>query len=318
MMNHLNAALITAALMTACTADAPAPKPLHADYTLSATHAFDTSAPIAAMAFSPNDVASWLGAIAMVSEAGQLLITNIEGKSPNVHSDNTYTDVIGTNRKGAPALFLALTDKGELRPFIEADNEGTFKSLPISTDAGAIKILCKTPSGISDRLTAITAGGEIVTYSVAIDSSVIVREVAAVKGGKSAEHCAVSNDTVYTLSGDTLAIVDGVKTKITFGATGLALQQSGDVTRPVISRDRSPVLTFHDAGDLSVTEAYDIQSGLSIAGLGRANAISATASAFGGSGFNAGIIAMADTDANRVVILSGSYVAGELDQTQTR
>lgn len=318
MKYNLTLYLAAAALTVSACSPYGAPPPQTEAQVLSATHAFDSKAPIAGLAFSPNDVASWLGAIAWVTDRGDLLISDIEGKAPKVQTGAPYSDVIGTNRKGAPALFLALTEDGALRPFIEADNDGNFKAVPISSDAGRLKVLCKTASGITDTLTAITASGDIEMYSVEIGDSVILRKAGSVAATKSAEHCAASGDAVYTLSGTTLAITGGIKTQIPEGATGLALHTNAETLRLAVSRNSEPSLSFYSADDLSNAARYRIEPGLSIAGLSGASAIGATSAAFGGSAFNDGIIAMADIEASRLVILSGSYVSQNLSETMPR
>jgi len=93
----------------------------------------DQQKPLKPGSAKTRDVASWLGTLAMITDSGQLLITNIEGKKAKPQSGGPYKDVIGANRKGQPALFFALTESGELRAFIEADDNGNFKALPISS-----------------------------------------------------------------------------------------------------------------------------------------------------------------------------------------
>ncbi len=287
--------------------------------TLSATHAFDTPAPIKQVAFSPNDVASWLGAIAMVTDDGQLLITNIEGKQPKLQSGGPYKDVIGTNRKGKPALFLALTSGGELRPFIEADNEGNFKAIPISTDAGKLSLLCKTEGGDeTNELTVITTDGEIVTLNTELSESALIHKDTVLGKAKDVSGCAADGGIQITLSRGNLSVGSEDKVKIGNTAPGPAINRLNGRVHLFVSRPQSPVLSVYEGSDLTQSIDFNIESGLSIGGLERASGVWATSAPFGGSGFNDGLIAVADADAPRLVILSKSYVERALSNADAR
>ncbi len=285
---------------------------------LSATHAIDTPAPVAALAFSPNDVASWLGAIAMVTDAGALLITDIEGVKPKPQSGGPFVDVIGANRDGQPALFLALTDTGELRPFIEADDEGNFKALPISNEAKEIAVLCKPADGLSDTLTVISAAGDITTLSAEIGASAVLRRAEALGKAKGASACVTAGDQVFTLSGNKLSEADGKSVTVNAGVTGLAIFKAETATYIATSKAGSAAMSLYNADSLSPVGTFDIASGLSIGGLDGASGVWATSEAYGGSGFNAGVIALSDSNESRLVFMSKSYILNELAKADAR
>lgn len=305
--------------LTACSEAENTPSQTQESQKLSATHAFETPDPVSALAFSPNDVASWLGTLAMITDSGQLLITNIEGKKAKPQSGGPYKDVIGANRKGQPALFFALTESGELRAFIEADDNGNFKALPISSESQNPTILCKPASGFTDALIVITADGEIVTLATEIDASAVLRKSKTLGKAKDANACVVSEGQVLTLSGNTLSNTGGKRITVDAAANGLAIFKSGAETYLAIARPESPVLSLYAADTLSPAGSFDIVSGLSISGLDAgASGVWATSAAFGGSGFNSGVIALSDSAESRLVIMSNSYIANELAKTNAR
>lgn len=308
-------ATVTAAFLSACK---PAESAQSEARILKATHAFDTSALIKAAAFSPNDVASWLGAVAMVSEDGDLLVTNIEGKRPKALSGGPYSDVIGTTRTGEPALFLALTQAGDIRAFIEADNDGNFKAIPISGNTDKLAVICKRPAGVTDRLDAITADGKVISLSVKLADSAALRKSSQLGAAKNASHCVSSGETVYALSGTKLFKVGSADIKINRDASGLALINSGEGNVLAVSHISGAPVTFYNADDLSPAGAFNIGPGLSIAGLSGARGVFATSAPFGGAAFNSGVLAFTDNDEDRIVILSQSYITGELSGADAR
>ena len=305
--------------LTACSRAGDAPAAQQESQKLSATHAIDTPAPVTALAFSPNDVASWLGAIAMITDSGQLLITNIEGIKPKPQSGGPFKDVIGANRDGQPALFFALTQTGELRAFVEADDEGNFKALPISSETQNTALLCKSAGGLTDALTVITAGGDIVTLATDIQSSAVLRKAETLGKAENASACVVSGKQVFTLSGNKLSENGGKSVKIDPTAGGLAIFNAGSQSYLATSKPGNPALSLYSAGDLTRAGSFDIASGLSIGGLdGGAGGVWATSEAFGGSGFNAGVVALSDNNDSRLVIMSKSYILSELAKANAR
>ena len=130
-MNKLFTLISATLIMTSCTKPTEATKELPI-VEMVATHAFDTKTQITALTFIPNNVAPWLGRIIMLDENQHLFSTDIEGRTPLAVNSKTYTDIAGLFRKNAAGVFLAIGENGKLEAFIQSDDAGNFKSLPIS------------------------------------------------------------------------------------------------------------------------------------------------------------------------------------------
>lgn len=287
---------------------------------LMATHAFDIPAPAISIAFSPNDVASWLGIIATIDAQGRLVTTNIEGRDTRNHGAGPYISVIGLTRIKQPAAFLALSEDGKLRPFIEADSNGNFKALPVSSDAPPLSSLCDDPSGDTDAFTAITKDGNLVRLSASIDSSAAITATALDGNAKAGAKCLTHGDATYILKNEKLEISGGPSVKTGGGVTGMTLvpAMTGDAKdRIVLSYSNGAPLRVFDAQSLKPVGNYTIGKGLSIAGLEGAISISATTAPFGGSAFNEGLVAVSDAASGRLVVLSRSYILGVVDASQS-
>lgn len=286
---------------------------------LMATHAFDIPAPAISIAFSPNDVASWLGIIATVDAQGRLVTTNIEGRDTRSHGAGPYVSVMGLSRIKQPAAFLALSEDGKLRPFIEADSDGNFKALPVSSDAPPLSSLCDKPGGVTDTFTAITKDGKLVRLSASIDSSAAITATTMDGKAKAGTKCLTHGETTYVLGEEKLDIIGGPSVKTGSGVTGMTVvpaMTSKSADRLVLSYDSGAPLRVFDAETLDPVGNYTIGKGLSIAGLDRAIGVSATTSPFGGSAFNEGLVAISDAASGRLVILSRSYILNAVDDSQ--
>jgi len=287
---------------------------------LIATHAFETPAPVISIAFSPNDVASWLGIIATVDAQGQLVTSNIEGRDTHNHGKGPYVSVMGISRIKKPAAFLALTEDGKLRPFIETDADGNFKALPISSDAPPLSSICDSPSGVTDVFTAITKDSKFVRLTLSLDTSAAITAAPLDGKVKSAAQCLSHGEAIYTLIDGKMGLVDGPSIKTGSGVTGMtlvpAMTDAGE-DRLILSYENGAPLRVFDAETLKPIGHYTINNGFSIAGLDHAIAISTTSAPFGGSAFNEGLVAIADANDARLVVLSRNYILEAIDTSQT-
>lgn len=126
-----------------------------ADMELRATSDLYAPAPIIKVSFVPNNVATWLGHIIMVDKKGDLHRASTNTKVIPIATGN-YADVIGLDRPNKAGAFLALSRSGTLRAFIEADNEGNFKTIPLSAPNTTIKSFCQTSDAYESRIWART------------------------------------------------------------------------------------------------------------------------------------------------------------------
>lgn len=330
----LSTSCLAAGLAVASCENSDTPKAIVSDtQNLVATHAFDSPAPISAVAFSPKDVASWLGAIAMVTTRGDLYVTDIEGGRPRSTGSGNFTDVIGLSRSQQPGLFLTLTSDGDVKAFIEADDESNFKPIPVSSGDIEMVRFCDGPQGVTQYLYGQSGEGIIRRYTVSVDDNMAVKlsDMRPIGGVslKGVSDCAHSADgTLFVVSSGSkpmlhvmrdgklsdykldltsnqnlnLAYIDGAEPSETEGAPSyIAVNSAG-----------GNVAALFDAASLEPVTEISVGPGLSIGGLSAASGVFATSSGFGGSAFNDGIIALPDADENRLVIMSRSYVLTEV------
>ncbi|MEE9346654.1 MAG: hypothetical protein V3U82_00560 [Robiginitomaculum sp.] len=326
--SSLCASLLIIAGLTACKPAAndgarqsvsPPAAAMENQISISATHAFGTASPVKTIAFSPNDVASWLGAIGLLTDDGVFLTTNIEGKKFNSHGDG-FTGLAGLDRPGLAALFIALDRQGRLRPFVESDNVGGFKPAPISSSAPPLAHLC----GVSEAqiLTAITKAGQIISFGVSGGGAIALTSKGAPHeaDGEITDCATDKNGETYRLEtqAEQLYVRNSVGNETAIASAALAHQarltliaREGE-TAPILAiTGLDAEMSLYDGQSLEPIVGVDIISGLSISGLTQPDAIAATDAGFGGSGFNEGIIVLSERGEGRIVVLARSYL---LDQ----
>ena len=304
---------------------------------LVATHAFETPAPIANIAFTPNDVASWLGVIGMLSTDGHFYTSSVEGDKVRAISLDKHIDIIGLNRPKAPGMFLTLLEGGSLRAYIESDDNAGFTALPLKGDAQKVLKLCASAELTTGKspVYAITASGDIKSYMVTSDQDnfsltdvPLTAGEAAGKAFSPADLCAASTADLTPLSRNEAALTaminqtarnDNTSDFSSFGgSTGLSAVVKSDLYTQrgahhiAVESELNTVFAVYKASQRVRLHNFTIEQGLSISGLNRARAIASTSSPFGGSGFNDGIIALADAEDDRIVIVSRSYLIDQL------
>jgi len=136
-----------------------------ADMELRATSDLLAPAPIKQLSFVPNNVASWLGHIIMVDANGDLHRATTNSQVIAVKQGN-YVDVIGLDRPNKAGAFLALTQDKKVHAFIETDNEGNFKSIPVTQAKTSIESFCQSNDAPENQLWARTQKGEIAAYDI--------------------------------------------------------------------------------------------------------------------------------------------------------
>lgn len=324
--------------------------------TINATHAFDTPAPIAKIAFTPNDVASWLGVVGMLSTEGHFYTSSIEGDVINLISEDKHTDIIGLDRPGAPGMFLAVMDDGALRAYVESDDQFGFRVAPMTDDVGLFIGVCRPASELTDDVYLITEKYELARYgmswtpnSLTLSPLEIELTTPAVNYPKDCLINSAQKPALLIFEGTPSAKLDVIDDNLpavsnpnlrdnrfnldylngdsndyfAYLREGRYFTRSYDkadanggptkVSRIVSTREMIGA-SFGLLNASNLKESYDfrIERGLSVDGLILARTIASTSSPFGGSGFNDGVVALADAEENRVVILSRSYLLGNI------
>jgi len=250
-----------------------------ADFTLRATSDIQTPSPIKAATFVPNSVATWLGHIILLDETGTLHRATTDSAETDVVALGKYADVMGLAREKKSGVFLALTPQGQIKAFVQSDDEGNFSPLAVSQGDQSFERFCAT---------ATPNGSEIWARTTSRISQKLAVEIF--------EETSVTLNPIGMADGDTDPC-----------AANNALSLNDDYT--VKPDSASAHLTLSNGKkDLSV----EITNGLSIGGINDAGFVTVTNTNMG-SVFNEGVIVIADENEGRLVLISLAYALRELE-----
>ena len=261
---------IAALILTACgnaqTKNKAATAP--ADILIRATSDLEAPDTIIAATFVPNSVASWFGHIIMIDEKGRLHRSTTDSQVHLVDGGK-YKSVLGLARIKQAGVFLAITQKNGLKAFIEADDDGNFKALPISiADDLRLTEFCNSAVPNTNSILAIDKSGEVQSFNVTITDNASVTLYAVAPTGE--ESCKAptfdSNSSLDMLENSDHMAVD------------------------------------MDGKKISVS----ITNGLSIAGI-KSPSFTTVTTANMGSVFNNGLVLVAEKDTGRIVLISRDY-----------
>jgi len=279
-------ALPLAIALTACQSGETSPKEeaskndkAAADFTLRATSDIQTPSPIKAATFVPNSVATWLGHIILLDNKGTLHRATTDSAETDVVALGKYADVIGLAREKKSGVFLALTPQGQIKAFIQIDNEGNFGPLAVSQGDESFERFCAT---------ATLSGFEIWARTTSRISQKLAVEI--------------FEETSVTLSKED--VEDG-ETDPCAANNALSLSETYQIKPD--NADSSLIIASDDN-----TMTVDITNGLSIGGMSDAGFVTVT-SANMGSVFNEGVILVADETQGRLVLISRGYALKELE-----
>ena len=270
-------------LLSACQSgeDSPAAdkaKP-KADFSLRATSDIQTPAPIIAATFVPNSVASWLGHIILLDDKGTLHRATTDSAETDVVALGKYTDVIGLAREKKSGVFLALTPQGQIKAFVQSDNEGNFSPLAVSQGDVSITRFCHSTEPSAGSIWAETKAGGAINLDTEIFEDTSLTLTQADTDPNSANPCEANK----------------------------VLELGPNYTLKPDSDSANLTLTTGDE-DVSV----EITNGLSIGGINDAGFVTVT-SANMGSVYNEGLMLVADETDGRLVLISRGYALKELD-----
>ena len=278
---------------------------------ISATYAFATKSNAAMIAASPNDVASWLGAVAVLGQDGTLSFSDIEANRPNSVS-GSYGQVIGFDRPGAPAFFAAVNQNGRWRGFVESSNTYDFTAAAIVGAPDQNGQIC-APFGSATSQIQIVEDRRVTTYGAAISEDGVL----TLSGGaqtprlKPIRYCASVPD------GSFLAIMENGLSRM--DSTGMnSIARTEDSYSAVSFLDDNTVLAVSDNAlyaldrTLKNRTRLSIAGGLSIGGIDNVGGVYVTPSPYGGTAFDGGVVFVMDAESPRVVAISRTYFLKQL------
>jgi len=275
-------ALASVLLMASCQIGEDTPKAKSkaaADVTLRATSDIQTPLPIKAATFVPNSVASWLGHIILLDEKGTLHRATTDSANTDVVALGRYADVIGLARDQQSGVFLALTPQGQIKAFVQSDNEGNFSPLAVSQGEEKFERFCATATPSGSVIWARTTSRSSQKLAVEIFEDTSVTLTPAKVTEEDIDPCAANN---------ALNLNETYSVKPDSAGAGLIIA-SDDKTMTV-----------------------EITNGLSIGGMSDAGFVTLT-SANMGSVFAEGVLLVADETQRRLVLISLAYALKELE-----
>jgi len=252
-----------------------------ADFTLRATSDIQTPSPIKAATFVPNSVATWLGHIILLDDKGLLHRATTDSAETEVVALGRYADVIGIAREKKAGVFMALTPQGQIKAFVQSDDEGNYSPLAVSQGDKNYKRFCAAATPNTSSIWAEAESGEahFLKLDIFEESSITLTQSKKEAKALSSNPCTANNtlklDDTYSLRPD---------------------MPSAHLTLSKGSKDMT----------------MEITNGLSIGGIKEAGFVTVT-NANMGSVFNEGVLLVADETEGRLVLISLAYALKELE-----
>ncbi len=279
-----------------------------------------------AITFVPVTTVPWEGRLIIAAQAGGLKVVDIEGKEDSNWSGATITALAahpGFNLRGLEtSVVLALKDDGGLLSFIVDDARGQLIELPVSgLPDGNITTVCTVKTG--DKAPAFLIGNADKTLDVwsLSDNGNAQLSAQKLQSGKLAvaiSNCAASSTNamatgakggLFRLSVDNgISMVSGVES-----APGQVIVADNAGTKVILVSD--PAAGNLHAYDENLLPLYDLLTPKALSTPGAANpgALALSARSFGGAGFSAGLIAVADDSTNRIALVVLDTIPAKAD-----
>ena len=206
-----------------------------------------------------------------------------------------------------------------------------FSALIVSAPALDVAAFCKGPIDRAGTLYILGQDGVISKASISVDNDkavqVTVTQTLALSTPAKIEACAAAADgTIFAA----YAQAEGATAITKFDAQtreasasfsymnshnqSLAILPSSDKAQYLsIKSEAAPIAQIYTDGKSAKHRSLEIRDGLSIAGMfGQSAGVFATPYSFGGSAFENGIVVIPEQGTNRLVVLSGSYLAQQM------
>ncbi len=257
-----------------------------ADIIVRATSDLEAPAPIIEATFVPNSVATWLGHIIMIDKNADLYRSTTDSKVKLIDKGD-YTSVFGIARVKQPGVFLAITKSGSLKAFIEADDDGNFKALPISINADTrLTKFCQNAIPSHNKLWAVNKDGTVTDFNVVVtDNASVALEPLA---NDTAVNNAAGNDKNSTACA---ALTYDTDKSLTLDKT-------------------TPHLLMRAGGN---SKTISITNGLSIRGISNPGYVGITTANMG-SVYSGGVILTSEKKSGRIVLIARDYFVGAMSE----
>jgi hypothetical protein len=271
---------------------------------------------INAITFVPVANVPWEGRLVIASGEGGLSVVDVEGQQDSTWQGSTFSALAaspGFDLRGLKvSLVLALKSDGSMQSFIVDDARGQLIELPVAgLPTSGITAICaienddKTASfliGQDDKSLAVWSLGDSGeaqlgatkaksgTLAIAINNCAASGTGAIATGNKGGLFRLALNDKISMLQG-----VESAPGKV-------ASLGDGDANLVLISDPAAGNLNVYDANFLPL---YTLKAPKALSTPGAANpgALAVSMHSFGGAGFSAGLLAVADDSTNRIALV---------------
>ncbi len=271
---------------------------------------------IGTLAFAPNATAPWQGRLLIALKTGGLALYSIEGQAENTFAGPMYRTLAVhpdfSLRDLKTSLVFALDTDGHLHPLIIDDEMGQILDAPISGLPGDIIAgICTLPgAGGSPRFGLIREHAleewEITDQGRATLQAIKIRtHPLPVLGNRcmaAGEHVfvAAKNGTIFPIGGNMQSKAKArQKTK---NRNWIALEDEHKQIYVLASHDRAQNLTQYDQNFAQIGALRAVES-LSLPPVAMPGALALSTYSFGGSGFSAGLLAIADTENQNIALV---------------
>lgn len=234
-----------------------------------------------AYAFVPNDAAQWLSQIIILSEDGNVYQAQADAHKAIAIKGAKAKSIIGLNRPGAPGMFLALSNNGTVKAFIEINDEGQFGPAPFSSPGVKLQAFCSQADTPLDSFFAVTKEDTVVKLTVAPpnESATEILQLQLSEPSKG----------------------------VTCNKSAVLPSPSGEFTLSQ-HKDNAGIQVATESEPLKNVE---ITSGITIPGVETPQSVYAVSDNFGGP-FNNGLVLVSDADEPRFIIISADFARKQL------
>ncbi len=271
---------------------------------------------INAIAFAPVSTVPWEGRLVIAASGGGLKVIDVEGQQDSTWDGETITALATRadfNLRGlAATMVLALNNNGAVRSFIIDDARGQLIELPIiGLPSGGVSALCALDGDAATPAFLIAmADKNLGVWSISDtgEATLNAKETQTGKLAIAISNCAASGTEVVA-TGEKGGLF---KLSFTNGVNMISGVESapGQVSA-LTTKDTNIILVSDPAqGNLHVYDQnlqvlYDLKTpkALSTPGAAEPGALAVSARSFGGAGFSAGLLAVADDSTNRIALV---------------
>jgi hypothetical protein len=307
-------------LLAACSPKAPPPAPeqvFEPVSIFSAQSIGPVEGGISALAFAPNATIPWEGRLLVAPKTGGLIAYGIEGKAGNQIEGKTYTSIAAQAgfelRQLKTSFVLAVDASGHLDAMIVDDARGQIFAAPLDgiplTGVSGVCAMQSLPPAPNFGLTRTDGSFEQWQIKDTGQDQLQAKLISSGKLTIPASNCASANRDMFVSGTDggvfrvdlqgTPAISSGIDTPI---SNWVVIAPDEAEYHLLSSQEDKAQLAKYDAKLVRTGSIIAVQS-LSMPAISQPGALAISNWSFGGSGFSAGLMAIADDSNGKISLI---------------